>query len=231
MKSLSLFIHFPVLHLDSKSTDNIRSLLDSKRCPSSGRASPPQQQFSKLFTLSDEQAATKQNPIGANLKLPQSKWNSFGNAATPQPRNIERSTNITTSNTTTTLSSGSFEEPYEFYWSGDEAGSEVQAAPPITNTHKCTDKSNNYHLSATIDKLNDLFTVSTTTAASVSSIDDDGLDDLGSEAVLSERKAPIAPIGSEAVSAQFMRCGDGYENRKTEQISSADGKKRPNLLK
>ena len=102
--------------------------------------------------------------------------------------------------TTTAITVGSFEEPYEFYWSGDEANSE---AAPVKNGANTT----------------------TNTAASMSSIDDDGLEELANiEGVQQQTRRPsIAPIGSEAHQQSVMK---GSEEKRTAKMQ-----KRPESLR
>ena len=113
--------------------------------------------------------------LGTNWQVPRSKWNS--------PITEEK----TTFATTTTGSGsgfvvGSFEEPYEFYWSGDETSGGIGSGGNNNTTTAIT----------------------THTAASISSVDDDPSDELGIEAnaILQQKRPSIAPIGSEAFAAQ-----------------------------
>lgn len=70
---------------------------------------------------------------------------------------------------TTSITVGSFDEPYEFYWSGDETSNEVT-----------------------------LPAKSILAATSVSSNDEDGLEEMVQKSTAKKRQSSIAPIGSEA---------------------------------
>ncbi|KAL3084963.1 hypothetical protein niasHS_010032 [Heterodera schachtii] len=110
----------------------------------------------------------------------------------------------------------SLQEPYEFYWSGDEAGSEVipLSIANLQQNEQTMTEAKNEKQSVVVPP----FTLSTgtTTAASVSSIEEDDADEYGmlDEYMANvEKQRKIAPIGSEA-----NHLGNG-------------SKKRPNTLK
>jgi hypothetical protein len=115
--------------------------------------------------------------LGTNWQVPpHSRWNS--------PINEEKTSSVTTTTTGSGgngLVVGSFEEPYEFYWSGDETSGGIG-----NNNNTSTGG------------------ITTHTAASISSVDDDPIDELGIEAnaILLQKRPSIAPIGSEAFAAQ-----------------------------
>ncbi|KAL7077577.1 hypothetical protein ACQ4LE_003322 [Meloidogyne hapla] len=146
--------------------------------------------------------------LGTNWQVPQqqrSKWNS--------PINEEK----TTTTTTTTGSGsglvvGSFEEPYEFYWSGDEASGGTGGNNNTTTA------------------------ITTHTAASISSVDDDPVDELGIEAnaLLQQKRPSIAPIGSEAFAAQEAKrasLGCVVTTMGTTKCNNTNVTKRPDSLR
>jgi hypothetical protein len=110
--------------------------------------------------------------LGTNWQFPHSRWNS--------PINEEKTTSVTTTTGSGNGLVGSFEEPYEFYWSGDETSGGIGVGNNTTTG------------------------ITTHTAASISSVDDDPTDELGIEAnaLLQQKRPSIAPIGSEAFAAQ-----------------------------
>uniref|UniRef100_A0A183BR43 Uncharacterized protein n=1 Tax=Globodera pallida TaxID=36090 RepID=A0A183BR43_GLOPA len=217
----------------SSSTNNIRSLLDMDTKPSllDAFVADDSQEQQKVVQPTLVRPTQRQHNDGASLKLPCDKWDHhpLGGIvpSTPPPqqkRNTERSSSIITtaaavaandgSNTTTTtaLSTGSFEEPYEFYWSGDDASSEVVPLDTNRGKHQQNQQhkmNNNKNEQSSIEVPFTLSTA-TTTAASVSSVEEDDMDGWGmmdeymtemmGRAVISneQQQQKIAPIGSEA---------------------------------
>lgn len=203
----------------TKSTECMRSLLEGLSVSKPVAANEQQHLFlSDSGTNIAEKTVLSQTPNfvtesqsqeavdnAANWQFSRSKWNGFGTAA---------STIMPTEEKSTSLTIGSFEEPYEFYWSGDEANSE---APTIANKSSLSTVA---HQSDSDVIVEGIVNASSTTAASVSSVDDDGLEEMmfGADSFQHKRESTtIAPIGSEA-----MRKG---EEEKRQQL------KRPESLK
>jgi hypothetical protein len=219
------------LHSAELGKSNVRSLLDgiSKKATA---PKPASYATKEDFTVNNNNHNNSSNrfelsrsSLGPGWQFPRengAKWNPMGIGAAAKAAGgaDERTT------TATALAVGSFEEPYEFYSSGDEASSETApptaAIVPLALAATLGAHQQNTNCNGSVMSNN---TAVTTAAASVSSVDED--DRLLEELMMFEsgqqRQQPsIAPIGSEALA---MMGKAGAEQKRTR------AQKRPDSLR
>lgn len=216
-------------HSTELGKSNVRSLLDgiSKATAPKPASYATKEDFtvnSNNHNNSSNRFELSRSSLGTGWQFPRengAKWNPMGIGAAAKAAGCadERTT------TTTALTVGSFEEPYEFYSSGDEASSET--APPnptiMPLALAATIGAHQQNHNGSVNNNNT--TAVTTAAASVSSVDED--DRLLEELMMFEsgqqRQQPsIAPIGSEALA---MMGKAGAEQKRTR------AQKRPDSLR